>query len=103
MKVSVEEFLKTAQPKRHSKLEPFREDIEKLKQAGIANIEICRFLELNGVQITASGLSRYLKNRNIGQNTKNPVHKQTIPKKTEETATENRPNWATKKPLDEIY
>lgn len=61
MNISAEEFLKTARKKKQSKLEPFKTDILKLKNAKVSNIEICRFLKLNGVETTQGNLGHFLK------------------------------------------
>lgn len=61
MAISADEFLKTAKQAKRSRLDPFRDDILKLKNADVTNIEICRFLQMNGVEISAAGLGKYLR------------------------------------------
>lgn len=60
MAITAEEFLKTA--KKASKLDAFRDDIIKLKQAKVSNKEILRFLAMNDVHTSASNLCYFLKN-----------------------------------------
>lgn len=60
MGITAEEFLKTVK-KRVSKLEQFKKDIIKLKQEKVSNLDIVRFLELNGVRTSPANVCKYLK------------------------------------------
>ena len=64
MKVDADEFMKThSVRKRVSVLEPFKDEILKLKYAGYSNRQIIEFLSLNGVVISQNALNSFIKAR----------------------------------------
>jgi hypothetical protein len=118
MAITVEEFLKIA--KTASKLDTFRDDIIKLKQAKVSNKEILRFLAMNDVHTSVSNLCYFLKNlqnepvkpvintpetiETVQVNTaiqiKPPAEASTIQEENNSAAT--RPAWASKKSMNEL-
>lgn len=118
MAITAEEFLKTA--KKASKLDAFRDDIIKLKQAKISNKEILRFLAMNDVHTSASNLCYFLKslqNELARPVINTPKTTETVQVKTttrikppaeaptdqeENNSVANRPAWASKKSMNEL-
>ena len=64
MKIDANEFMKTHPVrKRASILEPFKDEILKLKRAGYSIRQIVEFLELNNVTISSNALNSFVKTR----------------------------------------
>jgi hypothetical protein len=62
--MNVDEFLKATEPKtKRSVLDPFYDDIKKLRGHGRTLNQVCDFLKANNVQITIAGLSKFLERR----------------------------------------
>lgn len=62
--MNVDEFLKATEPKtKRSVLDPFYDDIKKLRDHGRTLSQVCDFLKANNVQITIAGLSKFLERR----------------------------------------
>lgn len=62
--MNVDEFLKATEPKtKRSVLDPFYDDIKKLRGHGRSLSQVCDFLKANNVQITIAGLSKFLERR----------------------------------------
>ena len=60
--MTADEFMKNHQvAKRSSKIEPFLDEIIKLRQNGISYSAILKFLSLNGVEVTMATLSVYMR------------------------------------------
>lgn len=59
--ISVNDFLRNANPKSRSKLLPFKDDIFTLKKANLSNHKICEFLKLNGVEVSHQRVAVFLK------------------------------------------
>lgn len=71
MKVDADEFMKThSVRKRVSILEPFRDEIFKLKNAGYSIRHIVEFLALNNVVISQNALNSFIKVRQKTEPTK---------------------------------
>lgn len=59
--MNADEFLaRDFQPKRSSKLAPLRADLLKLQQANLTLDQITEFVRLNGVQMSRSGIAKFL-------------------------------------------
>ncbi|WP_370389550.1 hypothetical protein [Snodgrassella alvi] len=122
MAISAEEFLKIA--KRTSKLDAFKEDIIKLRQAKVSYKEIVRFLEMNDVKTSVSNLGHFINKLESEQAQITPKSKKTDavmdtlkisssaeghpnaqtkpPAAGHSNEPENRPNWATQRSLKDI-
>lgn len=118
MSISVEEFLQTANKRKKSKLDVYKDAIIKLKQAGVTNKEILRFLHMNNVSTSPSNLHHFIKKLSISGKTGNA----TIQKLSASELTDNqiadfsikttaninndeiskRPSWASQKPMREL-
>jgi hypothetical protein len=65
--VKADEFLKTITPAvQRSRLAPFWDDIVKLRAHGCSLDQVCQFLAANQVQISITGLSKYIRRREAG-------------------------------------
>ena len=63
--MNVDDFLKATEPKvKRSVLDPFYDDIKKLRNHGRTLSQVCDYLKLNNVEITVAGLSKFLERRN---------------------------------------
>jgi DNA-binding transcriptional MerR regulator len=63
--MNVDDFLKATEPKvKRSVLDPFYDDIKKLRDHGRTLSQVCDYLKLNNVEITVAGLSKFLERRN---------------------------------------
>lgn len=66
--MDLDDFMKTVAPARpQSRLLPHRDAIQKLRSAGYTLEQICSFLEQNGVSVTLSTLSKFLKPHSAGE------------------------------------
>ena len=77
--MNVDDFLKATEPKvKRSVLDPFYDDIKKLRNHGRTLSQVCDYLKLNNVEITVAGLSKFLERRNkakissLANHTENP-------------------------------
>lgn len=62
--MNVDEFLKATEPKaKRSVLDPFYDDIKKLRTHGRTLSQVRDFLKANNVEITVAGLSKFLDRR----------------------------------------
>lgn len=65
--MDADEFLKTITPAvQRSRLAPFWDDIVKLRAHGCSLDQVCQFLAANQVQISITGLSKYIRRREAG-------------------------------------
>jgi hypothetical protein len=63
--MDITEFMKAHKPLgRHSRLEPFRQQIAELKKQHYSHVQIVEWLQLNGVTISINGLALFLRNSN---------------------------------------
>jgi arginine repressor len=59
--VDIEDFIRQNKPKgRKSKLLPFKDQIIRLNDLGYSQEQICEYLSQNGVEVTQTGLSKFL-------------------------------------------
>ncbi len=62
--MNIEEFKTHVRPKgKHSKLEPFKEQLLELKAKGYTNLQACEWLAANGVTVSQEGLRKFIINR----------------------------------------
>lgn len=86
--ISLEEFMVSEKPKRHSKLEPFKNDILTLKQNGYSDLSIVKYLELNGLTVSQRTVNQFVLN--------NKLEEKTAPKKIKVTKNQIKENKESK-------
>jgi hypothetical protein len=62
----IDEFIQNHKPKKRnhtSMLDPFAEDIKRLREDGYTLLQIAQYLELNDVKATPSDISWFMKTR----------------------------------------
>lgn len=64
--MNTDEFLKKIKPAaKRSLLAPWWKEIRELREKSCTLDQVCKFLSLNGVEITIAGLSKYIKRREM--------------------------------------
>lgn len=112
MGISADDFLKQAQKKKSSKLEPYLDDILKLRAAKLSYEKICEFLRLNGIETTAANLSWFVRSRDKAETAKQDKV-QKVPSRQNDKTTHKSdpadnqssykpPSWAVQKSLDDL-
>lgn len=66
LEVDATEFLRNVTPAaKRSRLAPYWNEVVKLRDNDCTLVQVCCFLQKNGVQISIAGLSKYIKRRNF--------------------------------------
>lgn len=92
--MTAEEFLEGEKGKRRSVLEPFQEDLRKLRDAGLSYQRMTVFLAANGVEISVAGLSAYMRRHGLAIPEVPTSQRQKAPT----TATPTRPKASSREP-----
>lgn len=71
--IGINEFMKMEEPKRRSKLEPFREDIFILKKKGYSDVSIVKYLAMNGVTVSQKTVNKFIHKYSVQPDESNVV------------------------------
>lgn len=94
--MDINEFINQVKPKPRSKIEPFYEDLKKLKEANCTIEQLQKFVKLNGLSVSKSAIDQYMKrkqNKSVSQ----------INEKTSRPALEDTKKPMTKKEDSDRY
>lgn len=99
--MNTDEFLKKIKPAaKRSLLAPWWKEIRELREKNCTLDQVCKFLSLNGVEITIAGLSKYIKRQEMRESEENlqtnNIHKQARFSTSKST---ERPDINTSNPL----